>query len=246
MRPVRDHPRIRGEHAFRYAAERGEPGSSPHTRGTQRHELCGCGERGIIPAYAGNTLRSGWSRLAGRDHPRIRGEHFLRQEATEPGRGSSPHTRGTPDEVHVDARENGIIPAYAGNTPWEAAYRVLAWDHPRIRGEHGASYYVMSPAQGSSPHTRGTPIDYRNPLAEVGIIPAYAGNTPFPRAPRARTRDHPRIRGEHSGQVAMIALDPGSSPHTRGTHDGRESFGISGGIIPAYAGNTAPARCTRA
>ena len=53
----RDHPRIRGEHRFPAAPRSVGAGSSPHTRGArpdgqhvQRHA-------GIIPAYAGSTLK---------------------------------------------------------------------------------------------------------------------------------------------------------------------------------------------
>ena len=52
----RDHPRIRGEHMTRARRRRAPAGSSPHTRGTQHDELRERARRGIIPAYAGNTL----------------------------------------------------------------------------------------------------------------------------------------------------------------------------------------------
>ena len=49
------HPRTRGEHLTAYAQALNLTGSSPHTRGTQRHgELVG-GRHRFIPAHAGNT-----------------------------------------------------------------------------------------------------------------------------------------------------------------------------------------------
>ena len=51
-----------------------------------------------------------------------------------------------------------------------------------------------------------------------GIIPAYAGSTEGAEAVRAGEPDHPRIRGEHSGQSMTLR------PEYR--------------IIPAYAGST--------
>ena len=70
-----DHPRIRGEHAIYGEAVHYCPGSSPHTRGAHLRQH-GAGEHlGIIPAYAGSTHMPLRSRRAGRDHPRIRGEH---------------------------------------------------------------------------------------------------------------------------------------------------------------------------
>ena len=55
LRP--DHPRIRGEHIGSGTPMVGVPGSSPHTRGA--HEPAGVAPAGdgIIPAYAGSTLR---------------------------------------------------------------------------------------------------------------------------------------------------------------------------------------------
>ena len=216
-----DHPRIRGEH--------------PHVQ--RQHEARG----GIIPAYAGSTpgLRLVLAAVMGssphtrgalsaislripsiRDHPRIRGEH--------------------PRVDAVRVRDAGIIPAYAGSTASidvdtlasvgssphtrgalqgrKSPLRFLQ-DRPRIRGEH--------PHEGPAGHQ------------QRGIIPAYAGSTfsssvswsmvlgssPHTRGAllqaisRARlSRDHPRIRGEHSAIDSCVW-----------TWDG---------IIPAYAGST--------
>ena len=175
-------------------------GSSPHTRGARGTPLS-------LTRYEGN-------------HPRIRGEHlvhfvsFVRWTRIIPAYagstncfdylvkrnvGSSPHTRGAP------------IP--------RAPSGCAAWDHPRIRGEHfrlsarAASSMRIIPAyagstvmplrvsasmSGSSPHTRGAPDSSVSPNPD--------------------TRDHPRIRGEHS-----LALPVDDSCL---------------GIIPAYAGST--------
>ena len=146
MRPrrtVRDHPRIRGEHAADGADVAVEGGIIPayagNTGSPLRPRSFG---RGTIPAYAGNTSRSlmrvsgGWGssphtrgtlgavghvHLGRGDHPRIRGEHVL-----------------------VQQQRNalvGIIPACAGNTK--------------------AVYSPVLVRSGSSPHTRGTPSSRR-------------------------------------------------------------------------------------
>ena len=154
----RDHPRIRGEHG------------QIHTSGD--------GGVGIIPAYAGNTIRK-----AMRVPPR---------------RGSSPHKRGTLRRVPVEyAKRRWIIPAYAGNTlvmrraasaPTGSSPHTrgtplgpgvmprVVMDHPRIRGEHHAD---------------------RHPRAGLhGIIPAYAGNTTMiGSSPPMVTGSSPHTRG---------------------------------------------------
>ena len=54
---VRDHPRVCGEHRFRTMADDRMVGSSPRMRGTRARRAVFRGLPGIIPAYAGNTLR---------------------------------------------------------------------------------------------------------------------------------------------------------------------------------------------
>ena len=194
-------------------------GSSPHTRGA-------------LAQYATNGAVYG-------DHPRIRGEHVfchLRQELVAriiPAYagstvaifllmaavfGSSPHTRGA---------------------PWTPARSCTRWqDHPRIRGEHRNLYESIANGLGIIPAYAGSTRRRLRPHAhDPWIIPAYAGSTPcrchkidWPcgssphtrGAPAsmdrssARSRDHPRIRGEHYFKTLTAYSTTGSSPHTRG------------------------------
>ena len=256
---VRDHPRIRGEHALMAVMAvtgsgssphtRGAPlrdrrgardvgGSSPHTRGARRVGPVVLPRRGIIPAYAGSTDAHVGSDATYPDHPRIRGEH---SPTTPPGRrrnGSSPHTRG----ARVAAREClprlGIIPAYAGSTGMDLRPAVTTADHPRIRGEHGDRGGEDGLYAGSSPHTRGARPPRPGKTPASGIIPAYAGSTGPGVFDPPRGRDHPRIRGEHRGCQCLSARTSGSSPHTRGALLGLVDLGGELGIIPAYAGST--------
>ena len=216
-----DHPRIRGEHEYTQT-------------GIAYID-------GIIPAYAGNTTavsncenavtgssphtrgtRSPRLSAAERcwDHPRIRGEHAGAVDQR-------------PDQL-------GIIPAYAGNT-WTGCAIKYLW-------------------RGSSPHTRGTRTSYQQGLAayrdhprirgehdepvqaalpDLGIIPAYAGNTEHPDARmKCPTGSSPHTRGTllHGG---VLSDSSGDHPRIRGEHlvfPFDFPFGI--GIIPAYAGNT--------
>ena len=73
-------------------------------------------DRGIIPAYAGNTWRLSRIGYRLRDHPRVCGEHFSGTLTPYPLTGSSPRMRGT-QAFNIDEDSPvGIIPAYAGNT----------------------------------------------------------------------------------------------------------------------------------
>ena len=91
---------------------------------------------------------------------------------------------------------------------------------------------------GSSPRMRGTQDRSVHNLADVGIIPAHAGNTRRGKCHRAVVRDHPRACGEHSADHRRHRPNRGSSPRMRGTPHGRVPCERRPGIIPAHAGNT--------
>ena len=172
-------------------------GSSPRMRGTQTHPRHQRSTRGIIPAYAGNTGSARTLRRSARDHPRVCGEHWERTNASSLSTGSSPRMRGTPDLGRALAVGEGIIPAYAGNTG-DCLSHVLAFeDHPRVCGEHYRLSLQRPRLWGSSPRMRGTLTASGMVDAEAGIIPAYAGNTCPAIHKHSRTRDHPRVCGEH-------------------------------------------------
>ena len=192
----------------------------------------------IIPAFAGNTdfIRALFSSY--QDHPRIRGEHSPSAGTAVMMRGSSPHSRGTPEGNLRQLNIAGIIPAFAGNTFPTQQPCCLSRDHPRIRGEHCANSATKIIAKGSSPHSRGTRDIPRGRSGKYGIIPAFAGNTRCMGSGKVGTRDHPRIRGEHSSTRRERSQCVGSSPHSRGTHCALIILHDSPRIIPAFAGNT--------
>ena len=97
-----------------------------------------------------------------------------------------------------------------------------------------------SAVDGSSPHTRGARPWRAQTTPCVGIIPAYAGSTSIGVMAPARISDHPRIRGEHIVYDPDTFAEFGSSPHTRGARERAGQGRVGRGIIPAYAGSTAP------
>ena len=174
--------------------------------------------RGIIPAYAGNTLGKRRDETKRQDHPRVCGEHCRGVLHGRPSKGSSPRMRGTPTCRASVSLSGGIIPAYAGNTRTVRRIRLQAGDHPRVCGEHKNPRVNCRDFTGSSPRMRGTLRHHCGQFVNDGIIPAYAGNT----------ADHDRF-GQH---------EVGSSPRMRGTLVIRTGLELLRGIIPAYAGNT--------
>ena len=85
---------------------------------------------------------------------------------------------------------------------------------------------------------RGTRVDAFGAGFEVGIIPAYAGNTGLHCPNDSGGGDHPRVCGEHLDVDGLSAVFQGSSPRMRGTLEQLRGHAAVIGIIPAYAGNT--------
>ena len=151
-------------------------GSSPHTRGTLRFPRAIGAMRRFIPAYAGNAtyrVSTAWHCAV---HPRIRGEREQREGLGIKTIGSSPHTRGTRYLSIGGWYGLRFIPAYAGNATIVGLNRREIPVHPRIRGERLFVERLELFRNGSSPHTRGTPVHLIVGFAVPRFIPAYAGN----------------------------------------------------------------------
>ena len=90
------HPRMRGDHTFEDALRATFDGPPPHARGSQRdHDALGVRE-GPTPACAGITKRSRCPTMAGRAHPRMRGDHIVVVDSEPSYDGPPPHARGSP------------------------------------------------------------------------------------------------------------------------------------------------------
>ena len=152
---------------------------------------------GITPAYAGNTMPLGKIRCMCEDHPRLRGEHYVKNGFIHEKKGSPPPTRVTQIMLENIGYAHGITPAYAGNTFV-------------CSGKGGRKC-------GSPPPTRGTQLFSYNGVTISGITPAYAGNTLYILKPYSKVWDHPRLRGEHLFAYGLSRHCEGSPPPTRGT-----------------------------
>ena len=215
-RAWRDHPRMRGEHKGKPAAQVRAMGSSPHARGAHGVPAMDVSVSWIIPACAGSTTWAPRRTRRWRDHPRMRGEHLWRRSRRACAAGSSPHARGARLGEPDAGQRRGIIPACAGSTG--RCRRKPPWcrDHPRMRGEHTFNVDASHKLAGSSPHARGARVQQARLPGPDGIIPACAGSTTGTRSATRAGRDHPRMRGEHSPTLVSVSLSCGSSPHARG------------------------------
>ena len=146
--------------------------------------------------------------------------------------------RGTQIAQAFRIPQFGIIPAHAGNTSPLQQGDCQTRDHPRACGEHTVSVMFADAKPGSSPRMRGTHDNFTDSVAQMGIIPAHAGNTSLIRHYEQNLGDHPRACGEHFYRTEQIPFFLGSSPRMRGTPFPCRIVNHPCGIIPAHAGNT--------
>ena len=96
---------------------------------------------------------------------------------------------------------------------------------------------IMTMADGSSPHARGTPTFQFQRHNKARFIPACAGNAMVRRTSPAMIAVHPRMRGERLGMLHVCVFKTGSSPHARGTQVSNHPTMDPKRFIPACAGN---------
>ncbi len=155
--------------------------------------------------------------------------------------GSSPLTRGKPDDRDIPGLPAWLIPAHAGKTVAPAPPTPSQQAHPRSRGENIPRSFRAPSRAGSSPLTRGKPYCLLLVRVRVGLIPAHAGKTRVMVAWSVMRAAHPRSRGENDEKWAASDAMQGSSPLTRGKC--RQLLGRASipGLIPAHAGKTTSA-----
>ena len=193
---MRDHPRLRGEHPATLPFPRLQLGSPPPARGAFTSNLQNRPFFGITPACAGSIKPKERGKWQKEDHPRLRGEHSPAIIANTSPRGSPPPARGA---YYDFTRVTGVVritPACAGSIPLDRFQRSNSKDHPRLRGEHIASYTFCH--------------DGRR------ITPACAGSIDLPKRFTEIFWDHPRLRGEHRDLTQPRICKRGSPPPARG------------------------------
>ena len=152
--------------------------------------------------------------------------------------GSSPPVRGARENLASRVGENGLIPACAGSTPANRAWRCCGGAHPRLCGEHISRISRLKMNRGSSPPVRGAHETNLRDDLDKGLIPACAGSTPLTPATRMYCGAHPRLCGEHYGTYGSEMGRAGSSPPVRGAPGISVMVRLTQGLIPACAGST--------
>ena len=116
--------------------------------------------------------------------------------------------------------------------------------HPRVCGADIFVKALVGALTGSSPRVRGRPYLPGVTGPDTGLIPACAGQTPFPNVGQARHRAHPRVCGADLPLAHLLSGVNGSSPRVRGRPCPHRRSPPQRGLIPACAGQTSPRRGT--
>ena len=209
---------MRGENTYYLPKRSIVTGTSPRARGKLLAFWPEAKNTRNIPACAGKTACHATCNAAPQEHPRVRGENLRGMNAAIKKHGTSPRARGKLDDWRLVNDEGRNIPACAGKTGSNAG-RVASWrEHPRVRGENFLAILRFIIRCGTSPRARGKRPGTANVHNPVGNIPACAGKTHSPPMGKARTREHPRVRGENFGSVVAEMDLWGTSPRARGKH----------------------------
>ena len=193
-------------------------GSPPRSRGILTALFSAVVSARLTPAFAGNTRPARWRRAVARAHPRVRGEYLGAVSARVPGTGSPPRSRGIHPGRRHRGQDDGLTPAFAGNTHTHAGCGPRTRAHPRVRGEYLTLAGTHRGLQGSPPRSRGIRSSSGSPSSTRGA--------------------HPRVRGEYALPQIIDAAVAGSPPRSRGIPAGAPSTIVEAGLTPAFAGNT--------
>ena len=172
---------------------------------------------GLIPAHAGKTRR---------------------RRPASPVRWAHPRSRGENKALGAEKTRLRLIPAHAGKTENDPYSDETLRAHPRSRGENLCPVPPALLTWGSSPLTRGKPVELDTRPGLGGLIPAHAGKTRAGSRSRSYSWAHPRSRGENSPYRSQRRVYLGSSPLTRGKRTLGGATLPRARLIPAHAGKT--------
>ena len=250
------YPRVCGGTRPANAQNASPHGLSPRVRGNRGRSLPGAGYDGSIPACAGEPTSISPARFICRVYPRVCGGTNGYLEANIYTLGLSPRVRGNPRGLRHCARRRRSIPACAGEPHSIPPLRWPTGSIPACAGEP-SSTRIRAPARAVYPRVCGgtLPIDlrYRYPQGlsprvrgnhwqeidsgqRIRSIPACAGEPRCGKCPASRGRVYPRVCGGTRQVSVQRRMRPGLSPRVRGNHLKAIILPVTGGSIPACAG----------
>ena len=230
-------PRVRGNRV-RVDALPGERGSIPASAG----EPCGTRQRWhpieVYPRECGGTPLPPASPLCTEGlSPRVRGNQHGNKHGT-PHRGSIPASAGEPTRRRRRGSGPGVYPRECGGTRHASRRspnrRGLS---PRVRGNRRLQD-VAEGRRGSIPASAGEPPRCAAHSPPAGVYPRECGGTRLEwRDPRWFAGLSPRVRGNHR-LASRREIRSGSIPASAGEPDAAASrLLVRGGLSPRVRGN---------
>ena len=233
-----DHPRACGEKQIILKTGARIKGSPPRMRGKVSDVFMPIKCVRITPAHAGKRKKTEVNNAITKDHPRACGEKCSICPLSRKSEGSPPRMRGKEKSPLVVVSDLGITPAHAGKRQRAGAGPLQCRDHPRACGEKQLKTAQDGLAKGSPPRMRGKGRRPTTHNSRLGITPAHAGKSVFPREHRIQQEDHPRACGEKTASPACIFGRTGSPPRMRGKVSLSKTILRHAGITPAHAGKS--------
>ncbi len=220
-------------------------GLSPRVRGNLDQHSADRPSLRPIPACAGQPGCGAWFRGFARAYPRVCGATVWSRYDGPSAGGLSPRVRGNLNERLVPRRHTGPIPACAGQPWFQLARQSRSGAYPRVCGATRGGTSAKCTVRGLSPRVRGNRGVRRRRPADVGPIPACAGQPQdFPRC-RHNFRAYPRVCGATTGTPVNYATIYGLSPRVRGNPHDRTHDSSVVRPIPACAGQPPSGRPAR-
>ena len=242
----RAYPRMGGGYGIVRSAAVRRRGLSPHGRGIRFISSSKLGGLGPIPAWAGDTLGQAPPARGLRAYPRMGGGYAESPWISGEVWGLSPHGRGIRLVLDADAKPDGPIPAWAGDTVQRCRRQCRTGAYPRMGGGYCVAKAEARFYEGLSPHGRGIRSQAGHSAGAQGPIPAWAGDTMSLSRRLSSARAYPRMGGGYRSESNAGGVSPGLSPHGRGIQVLRGHTLTPSGPIPAWAGDTCPsAGCWR-
>ena len=169
------YPRVGGATQVIEAAIDRVEGLSPRGRGNLVQDRRRRESLGSIPAWAGQPAASWSSWRAAPVYPRVGGATLSSRVFTDAQYGLSPRGRGNPDVRVRGRKQDGSIPAWAGQPPMRTMVWVKYGVYPRVGGATAAGQPVAVPRLGLSPRGRGNRVPLECGFRGRRSIPAWAG-----------------------------------------------------------------------
>ena len=234
------HPRVCGGSDRREGLLECLRGTSPRVRGKLRHARGGRVRWGYIPACAGEAAVIVRCLSSHRVHPRVcGGSSWYEGEAGATG-GTSPRVRGKPCPVLSAVEHQRYIPACAGEARTALVPTMASGVHPRVCGGSlgGRRRFGVAgePRAGTSPRVRGKLDAFIAAPADLGYIPACAGEASRSDRRHPHLQVHPRVCGGSQLPFDLDRAKKGTSPRVRGKLCGSPVNLLKMGYIPACAG----------